>query len=152
MVGVLFVAAAVLVGSIAAGPFGRPDPGTRLRRRRRQLHRHADRATVADLELLLADAFPRPVVRPLANRIRRGGLEAATLWRWTETNGPTALALALCADFDAVDFARPGAEHDGFDAQSLRLLAELNGDGLGALVLSTLGAGSPAAVLRTRAA
>ncbi|WP_395659036.1 hypothetical protein [Nocardioides sp.] len=150
MIELVLVGVVVLAGGLAAGPSGR-GPETRLRRRRRVLHRHAERATVADLEMLLAGAFPRPVVRPLVNRIRRGHLEPAALWRWAEANGATALALALCAEFGATDFAEPTTEHDGFDPQSLRLLAELNGEGLGALVLARLDARSTP-VPRTRAA
>ncbi len=137
-IGVVVVVAVVLLASIAAGPFRDSDPATRLRRRRRYLSRHEERATVADLELLLSDVLPRPLVRPLANRIRRDRLEPPALWHWASANGATSLALALCAGFDASDYA--AVARDGFDAPSLRLHAELSGDGLGALVLATLDA------------
>lgn len=136
MIGLALVVAVVLLGTMAAGPFGKSDPDTRLRRRRQQLHRHAERATVADVEMLLADAYPRPVVRPLTNRIRRQHLDPVTLWRWAETNGATALGLAVAADFDAADFESVPSGLDEFDPQSLRILAELNGGSLGSLVVS----------------
>ena len=140
MIGLALVVALVLLGTMAAGT---SDPNTRLRRRRQQLHRHAERATVADVEMLLADAYPRPVVRPLTNRIRREHLDPATLWRWAETNGATALGLAVAADFDAADFETVPQGHEGFDPQSLRILAELNGGSLGGLVVSRIDARAP---------
>lgn len=91
-IGVVVVVAVVLLASIAAGPFRDSDPATRLRRRRRYLSRHEERATVADLELLLSDVLPRPLVRPLANRIRRDRLEPPALWHWASANGATSLA------------------------------------------------------------
>lgn len=138
MIGLALVVVVVLMGTMAAGPLRPADPDTRLRRRRQQLHHHAERATVADVEMLLADAYPRPVVRPLTNRIRREHLDPAALWRWAEANGATALGLAVAAEFDSADFSTVPDGHEGFDPQSLRILAELNGGSLGGLVVSRI--------------
>lgn len=141
MIGLALVVFVAMGAAFAAGPVGRHDPDALRRRRRQVLHHFPERASAEDLAMLLADAVPPVAVRPLVTRIRQRHLDAPQLWRWTEANGPTALGLALCADFDATDFgADPSHDQRTFDTTSLRLLAELNGGGLGRLVVAGIDA------------
>lgn len=136
MIGLVLVVIVAMGAAFAAGPVGRRDPESLRRRRRQVLHHFPERVEAEDLALLLSDAVPPVAVRPLVARVQQRHLDAPQLWRWAETNGPTALGLALCADFDDADFELdPGPRQHEFDAGSLRMLAELNGGGLGRLVV-----------------
>ena len=141
MIGLVLVVLVAMGAAFTAGPVGRSDPDALRRRRRQVLHHFPERAVAEDLGMLLSDAVPPVAVRPLVTRIRQRHLDAPQLWRWAEANGPTALGLALCADFDATDFeAAPGSDRREFDTTSLRMLAELNGGGLGRLVVAGIDA------------
>lgn len=141
MIGLALVVIVAMGAAFAAGPARRLDPDALRRRRRQVLHHFPERAVPEDLGQLLADAVPPIAVRPLVTRIRQRHLDAPQLWRWAEANGPTALGLALCADFDSSDFETDYAtSRREFDTVSLRMLAELNGGGLGRLVVAGIDA------------
>ena len=126
----VFAIVCVAYWKIEAAPMARYSRLRRLQRRLAELHKHPDRVTMRDVEMLLAAEIPGGRAASVCASAETRGVPALVLWTWVDLYDAELVALAVESGMSRDEMVHRVATGAAPDRGSLEIFAALRAGGL----------------------
>ena len=126
----VFTIVSVAYWKIEAAPMARYSRLQQVQRRLAELHRHPDRVTLEDVELLLAAELPAGRAAAVCASAGARGVPALVLWTWIDLYDAELVALAVESGMTRDEMVHRVATGTAPDRHSLKIFAAFRAGGL----------------------